>query len=260
MAEHGMHHHPGQSDPPIGVHGMLLVGEAPIYLSHLPMFMAPHNYQVILEVSLDDEASRRLHDFRAHFGRDFLFTVKPETFSITDLLPDDAGRPVLTSFAAEVVKGHFEKGGDVIAEQATVQVDNVIHFDELGRADSKSTDLQYILFGTGQQFFLAHWITRPPDFDQVLSVKVTGAQFTDEELRRELFGVLVTIGERSNDVLDRLRPGEKVSGSGHVHGAHQLQDLRVEVVSEIYFEEGELREDPTFEPTQEEDAAGFGEN
>jgi hypothetical protein len=32
------------------VHGMLLVGEETLYLSHLPMFHSPHNYQVILEV------------------------------------------------------------------------------------------------------------------------------------------------------------------------------------------------------------------
>ena len=31
----------------IGIHGMLLVGETPMYLSPLPMFVPPHNYQVI---------------------------------------------------------------------------------------------------------------------------------------------------------------------------------------------------------------------
>ena len=66
---------------------MLPVGDDPIYLSHLPMFMAPHNYQAILKVSLDGKASGRLKDFQAHFGRDFLYTVKPEEFSIVDLLP-----------------------------------------------------------------------------------------------------------------------------------------------------------------------------
>jgi hypothetical protein len=125
-----------------------------------------------------------LRDFRAHFGRDNLYTVKPEEFSIVDLLPDDSGKPALATFKADVVKGHFERGGDVIAGGATVRVDDVIHFEELGRAD-KADDLRYILFGTEQQFFLAHWITRPPDFDQALSVKVTGHQFTKDEINRE---------------------------------------------------------------------------
>jgi hypothetical protein len=254
MASSGMHdHHPpsGQPEPPIGVHGMLVVGEAPVYLSHLPMFMAPHNFQVILEVTLDAEADRRLRDFRAHFGRDNLYTVKPEEFSIVDLLPDDSGKPALATFKADVVKGHFERGGDVIAGGATVRVDDVIHFEELGRAD-KADDLRYILFGTEQQFFLAHWITRPPDFDQVLSVKVTGHQFTKDEINRERFGVLVTIPGRANTPHERIKPGEELSGRGHVVGAHQFLDLQVEVVTQIYFEEGELREHPTFAPTEEE--------
>jgi len=236
---------------------MLLVGEAPVYLSHLPMFMAPHNFQVILEATLDAEASRRLGDSRAHSGHDNLYTVKPEEFSIVDLLPADPAKPALAAFKADIVKGHFEKGGDVIAAGARVSVDDVIHFEELGRAD-KAADLEYILFGTEQQFFLTHRVTRPPDFDQVLSVNVTGHRFIEDEIRRERFGVLVTIPGRSNTLRDRIEPGEKVLGRGHVVGAHQFLDLQVEVLSEVYFEEGELREKATFSPTEEEEAAGFG--
>ncbi|MDQ3660550.1 MAG: hypothetical protein M3454_05725 [Actinomycetota bacterium] len=260
MARHGtQHHHPPQepSGPPIGVHGMLLVGEAPVYFSHLPMFMAPHNFQVILEVTLDAQASRRLGDFRARFGRDGLYTAKPEEFSIADLVAVDPARPALAEFKADIVKGHFEKGGDVIAGGAAVRVDDVIHFRELGFAD-KAAELEYILFGTEQQFFLAHRITRPPDFDQILSVNVSGHRFTEDELSREHSGVLITIPGRSNTLLDRIKPGEKVSGRGHVVGAHQFLDLQVEVLAELYFEEGELREKATFSPTEEEEAAGFG--
>jgi hypothetical protein len=139
----------------------------------------------------------------------------------------------------------------VIAEGATVHVDDVIHFQELGRAD-KAEELQYILFGTEQQFFLAHWITRPPDFDQVISVNVTGHQFTKDEMTRERFGVLVTFPGRANTPHERIKPGEVLAGRGHVVGAHQFLDLQVEVITQIYFEEGELREHPTFAPTDEE--------
>jgi hypothetical protein len=38
-------------EPAIGIHGMLIVGEEAIYVSHLPMWMRPHNFQVILEVT-----------------------------------------------------------------------------------------------------------------------------------------------------------------------------------------------------------------
>mgnify|MGYP003693773227 CR=1 FL=1 len=56
-----------------GTHGMLLFGDETLYLSHLPMFMSPHNFQVILAVTLNDEAAGRLHDSRAHFGRNDLY-------------------------------------------------------------------------------------------------------------------------------------------------------------------------------------------
>jgi hypothetical protein len=263
MESHGTeHHHPPPDQPhtdtPIGVHGMLLVGEAAVYLSHLPMFMPPHNFQVILEVSLDADTSRRLADSRARFSHDKLYTVEPEEFSIVDLLADDPAKPAVASFNANIVRGHFEKGGDVIAAGARVTVDNVIHFEELGRAD-RAAELEYILFGTEQQFFLAHRVTQPPDFDQVLSANLTGHQFTEDEIRRERSGVLITITGRANTLSDRLEPGEKVSGRGHVVGAHQFLDLEVEALSEVYFEEGELREQATFSPTPAEQAAGFGE-
>ena len=262
MASHDTeHHHPPPDQPhaeaPIGVHGMLLVGEAPVYLSHLPMFMAPHNFQVILEVTLDADASRRLADSRADFSHDELYTVKPEEFSIVDLVADDPDKPAVAAFKADIVRGHFEKGGDVIAAGATVAVDNVIHFEELGHAD-KAAELEYTLFGTEQQFFVAHRVTQPPDFDQILSANVTGHRFTEDEIRRERFGVLITILGRSNTLSDRIKPGEKVSGRGHVVGAHQFLDLEVEALSELYFEEGELREEATFSPTPAEDEAGFG--
>jgi len=49
MSDGEMHHghEPDDPDQSIGIHGMLLVGETPMYLSHGPMFMPPHNYQVI---------------------------------------------------------------------------------------------------------------------------------------------------------------------------------------------------------------------
>ena len=63
-----------------GTHGMLLFGEETLYLSHLPMFMSPHNFQVILAVTLNDEAARRLREFRAHFGRNDLTRLSPRRF------------------------------------------------------------------------------------------------------------------------------------------------------------------------------------
>jgi hypothetical protein len=40
----------GSENPAMGLHGMLIIGEETLYVSHLPMWMRPHNFQVILEV------------------------------------------------------------------------------------------------------------------------------------------------------------------------------------------------------------------
>ena len=105
--------------------------------------------------------------------------------------------------------------------------------------------------------FLAHRITQPPDFDQLLSVKVSGDAPTEEELSR---GVLVTTPERPNEPARRFRQGETVAVKGHVTGAHAFLQLKVEVVAEPYFEEGELATNATFHPTPLEIEAGFGDN
>jgi len=85
-----MEHHHGHAH---GVHGMLVLGgqrtetalRSPVYVSHLPMFSSPHNFQVILRVGR--EAARTYGDFVAHFGLDPIFTFQPEPFSIDELDP-----------------------------------------------------------------------------------------------------------------------------------------------------------------------------
>src|SRR5215210_610404 len=78
----------------LGVHGMLVFGgqrtedafRSPVYASHLPMFMAPHDFQVILKVS--GKAAGRYGDFVAHFGASEIYTFEPERFSIDELQPE----------------------------------------------------------------------------------------------------------------------------------------------------------------------------
>jgi hypothetical protein len=238
----GTHHHPEPETPDTtGLHGMLLVGADPVYLSHLPMFMTPHNYQVVLKVSLDAEVSGQLRTFRAHFGRDALFTVAPETFAITDLSPKDPAQPARTEFQADVVHGHFEHGGDVIAANTTVQIEEVVYFRELDLAGSADRgDLEYLPFGdTDSEFFLAHRITQAPDFDQVLLVNLTGADFTDTEVRRQ-GGPTLTIPGRADLPGERLRSDEKAAAHSSA-GQHFQVDVDVHVLGELYFNEDELR-------------------
>ena len=122
-------------------------------------------------------------------------------------------------------------------EDVVVDVKRVVHARKFEPSEEKPEKLQYFLFGRGDELFLAHLITKPPDFDQILSVKITGHQFTDEELSR---GVSVIFEDRNNTAAQRIKENEHAQAQSHVTGAHQFLDLQVQAGAEYYFEEGEL--------------------
>lgn len=241
MTEHALHHHDDSGDT-TGVHGMLLFGKSPPYLSHLPMFMRPHNYQVIVAASLEEGVDHKLAQLRARFGADVLLTVRPEAFAITELTAD-GDQAARTAFQADVVLGHFEHGGDVITAGTTVRVEDVTHFRELdldrAEPDQGATELEYLLFGDADhELFLAHRVGRRPSFDQLVRARVEGVHFTAAEIERQ-GRPTVTVPGRPDHPGNRLRPDEVVDAHSSA-GQHHHHDLRVRVLTEIYFNEDEL--------------------
>ena len=74
------HEHSAHTHVPAAVHGMAMFGDKSIYLSHMPMFAAPHNAQVILEVSLSKDGEEPEDQYRED-GRsngNALYSVKPQ--------------------------------------------------------------------------------------------------------------------------------------------------------------------------------------
>ncbi|MDB5481422.1 MAG: hypothetical protein JWO83_2475 [Caulobacteraceae bacterium] len=250
-------------DPDCGQHNMMMVGEQAVFVSHLPMFNSEHRFQVIMEVELA-KAGHNLDsvyadDRKAHLNIG-MYTVTPQEIFVLSRMfrGDEAARR--TSFPGTVFRGHFERRGRTQLGPLTgvdVTAKRVVYAQEIGPPSglSRSDALQYIVFGRGSEMFLAHRITQPPDFDQLLKVKMSGHDFTKDELDT---GVLVTVPNRPNAAARRLRQGEVVGVTGHVTGAHMFLPVKVEVVGEPYFEEGELASDPTFDPTPLEIGAGFG--
>jgi hypothetical protein len=159
---------PPSTDPP-GSHGMLVVGTDVVYLSHLPMFHSPHDYQLIFEARLPERvlaAYRR--DSRAHPG--VYYTLVPSArWVLPDTVRDGA------SFAADLYRGHFERGGKPISKGVTVTVRRIVHFRrfDAGRAPDAT---QWIGFGRGREHFLAHRIEAAPDMDQVVQVAMASPE------------------------------------------------------------------------------------
>jgi hypothetical protein len=132
------------------VHGMLLFGDHAHYLSHLPLFHAPHDYQVIIAA-----------DMPAQLANDTYYTFVPTPFA----LPDFIASPF--HLRGDIVRGHFERGGTTIARDVEV-APRVIYAHQLVAGGHSGA--RYLMFGTPGEQYLVHLIGGPPDFDQVVAV------------------------------------------------------------------------------------------
>lgn len=243
--------------PNCGGHNMMLVGEQAAYLSHLPMFQAPHQFQVILETTFEKggkAVTQRYVDDRRQHANVRMYTVEPAELFVLPRLWTSEG-PRRSAFRAAVYRGHLERDGKQITGLAgiDVKVTRVVYARELP-AEKRLDTLGYVLFGKGQELFLAHQLSQAPDFDQILAVETDGHPWTEAELRQ---GVTIMIPDRQNVATGRIREGDTVAGQGQITGAPAAFDIRIRAKRELYFEEGELLKIPKFEQTDEEKKAGF---
>ena len=141
---------------------MFVFGRETVFLSHLPMFMAPHDAQLLLEVALENADGSSLTEVwsgeRASHPEERLYTMMPEKFALSSLYASDP--PERGSFRARFFRGHLERGGELIREleDVIVRITKVRYarrFDRQGKPD----ELTYLLLGRGDELFLAHVIS-----------------------------------------------------------------------------------------------------
>ena len=257
-----------ESDPP-STHNMLVVGGKTVFLSHLPMFddlsedksdyTSMHRYQVILEARFirnrKDVTNIYTKDREANAGLK-MYTLQPARFVLARLFTPNPGSPKLRSFPATIFRDHLERNGETIQglEDVVVSVNKVVHARKFDPSQEKPPQLEYFLFGKGDELFLAHLITKPPDFDQIVGVKTIGHRFTDEELGR---GVRMFLPERSNIAAQRIKENEQAKAQFQVANGSQVLDVPLQTGTEYYFEEGELAMPAVFSQTAEEKESGF---
>ena len=219
-------------------HNMLVVGEKGVFLSHLPMFMAPHNLQFLLDVAFTNQGNDLYFKDRQNHPDTKIYTLEPEVLQLKHLLAPDADKAAQRSFKGTVFRGHLERGGTRIEGLTDIQINikKIIYSQQFGPGLEKSDHLEYILFGNGPELFLAHVIAAPPDFDQILSVKIDNPPTPDEMAA----GVRVQILGRRNSASQRIKAGESITAQGHATGAHQFLDLHIQAGVEFYLETGEL--------------------
>lgn len=261
---------PDPEDAP-NTHNMMLVGTKAAFLSHLPMFNrivgpkfdSPHRFQVILEVTFTEGDSNLTEVYfkdRMKNPAVKMYTFNPGLFVLPQVNPN--GMALKKFRGNALIRGHLERGGTSFIGDFEnppkggafdVNVVNVVHFHEFDPNAVKPSKLEYLLFGKGAELFLAHSITKPNDFDQIISIKTPGQTFTDEDLAK---GMRIEFSSRGNTSKERLKEKVKASGLLHIPGGDS-KTVAVETIREFYFEEGELFVPPTFNATAEEKKSGF---
>jgi hypothetical protein len=220
---------------PVGFHEFELFGDTSVYLSHYPMFGSIHAYQVLLEVSLagDGNDPKQLYLTHKQKHPTARYSLSPETADGQNhywVLPEMIKKD--QTFRANIHWEPQEGHPLYISRNVTVTIKKVIHF-RLFQPDDKQPDvLTYLLFGNASEAFLAHYIGRYPDFDQVLSVKLESPR------RLSLLSdgaavTVVTIPGRENKKLLRLQPKDKTV-TGRVNGAGDA--LQIGVGTQIHYE------------------------
>ena len=254
----------------VGTHGMLVFGQRSVFLSHLPMFvdkcedgknfLSEHRFQLILNATFEGQRTRSdatdlYRQDRQQNPQMRMYSLNPrQAFALAEIFGPPASRERRRSFPADVFRGHFERGGSIISglRGATVQITRVVYTHEFLPLDRKSDSLEYVLFGTPGELFLAHRIVAPGDFDQILPVRVLDQPLSDAELGQEL---VVVVSGRPNQSSSRLRDGQNASAQLLRKDA-PAQTVALQALQEIYFEESELAMPPIAD-TQEERDAGF---
>jgi hypothetical protein len=154
-----------------GSHGMAVFGgHEGLYASHLPMFHAPHDTQVVLRFHLKNKKNDvQLRDALAK--KPELWTLDPQEFDLLRLAPGHA--LALQQLTARFVQGHFERGGKERFIAQMIVIDEVILFHRLSMAERRHTEGRYHLIGKASERFLVKEIDRRPDFDLIIALKPT---------------------------------------------------------------------------------------
>ena len=224
-----------------GVHGMLVVGQDTVFFYHLPMFMSPHDYQVILEGTLSQpgaDPQRTYREDRKGHPETSVYTFAPVPYLLPDLFPPAPKRRMIQG---DLFRGHFERPPEYpekpfkIGTGVDVTIANVIFVKKLLPVSSPPDHLEYVLFGKGRELFLSHRISPRGDFDQVISAAITGHQFSDDELRK---GLPVQFTGKSDTSEQRFAKGARIPGTAGV--SDKSVAVEVEPQVELYMSERDL--------------------
>jgi hypothetical protein len=222
----GVDHHPEHKDSP-SVHGMFVFGKDKVYLSHLPMFHAPHNYQVLLQVEFTKEVKATYLEEKLQDKFQSVYTIVPESFILPEVVTDG------NSFKAVLYKGHFERGGSPITKEINITIKKVLYFKKFDKSAVKTPHGKYIIIGNKTEQFIIHKVIAKPDFDQV--IKLDGSNKTLIAILLKTTHLNVIIPSSSNTI--PLKEGENLIAK---LSDNQSSSVSINIKKSLYLEYGDL--------------------
>lgn len=168
--------HAQQPSPPMhahGVHGMALFGgDNGLFAAHLPMFRHPHDRQALIALRIVD-ATLDAHMRRTLGAAPALWTLVPERFDLWRLQAVRDGEPL--RLRADLVRGHFERGGETVHRDVAIEVHRVLRFEPLDPTPRAAPRMQYGVYGHGRTWFAIKHLDVRPDIDHIVMLRCARA-------------------------------------------------------------------------------------
>lgn len=151
-------------------HGFIMTGTETVFLNHLAMFhMRDHRYQLILRISLPDYAmSRYVADQQENPNTTYVLgNVQFDLMTIPQIQNGE-----LNSFVADIFRGLPQdpnKDAPWIHNVRTT-IERVVYYRHFDFSMAYPTSLTYLVYGAGTEAHMAHYMTKQPDFQHILSL------------------------------------------------------------------------------------------
>jgi hypothetical protein len=223
-----------------GYHNYFMIGTETLYLSHMPMFtMERHMYQVVLRATLPSDV---MQEYEA--GRKAGPTVP---YNLTNSSDDPYAIPELrsgrrTSFKADVYKDYSNAEAQPVeppfAKEVPVQIEQVVHLRHFNFEIPRPEHNTYVLFGTGTEAHLTHYIARDPDYQHIVTLAAVPDWLSADQIQGS---VELTIGSMLNTPVPCSNPLTEDSYNVTFQGWDVQQfELGLKGATSLWFSTGNL--------------------
>jgi hypothetical protein len=181
-----------------GTHGMVIVPDekdkASMYLSHIPMFMYPHDYQFLFKASFNS-SSKQLEENK-------LYTFLPEKMCLDYLI-----HGITQDFIGDIYLGSFEDQGLLISEKVKIKIDNILYVNNLKKETHSDNNPSYFVFGKNENKINLLKIIQNEEksFDHLVKVEIANEGKINE-------GEIIKLHDILNEETSRIKSGITYKG------------------------------------------------